>query len=148
MDVKYLKKTKSHKKRNKKVCLYIHTRSHSETYVCTVLKVRTSLRSPLSSADDGASPPREHHRHPISLSLPGEIDLEVWAATSAQNFRQDRSRRKTVIRRTRRGEKVIGDASGVRSGRGALSLAPNGGERRDIHTLRVVRTSAPNPACY
>ncbi|KAL6141349.1 hypothetical protein ACLB2K_059638 [Fragaria x ananassa] len=39
---------------------------------------------------------------PRPLSLPSEIDLNVWVATSTQNFRQDRSRRKTEIRRTRR----------------------------------------------
>ncbi|KAL6175865.1 hypothetical protein ACLB2K_052503 [Fragaria x ananassa] len=79
-----------------------------------------------------------------SLSLPGEIDLKVWVATSTQNFKQDRSHQKTGIRWTRRGRKVIGNAVGVRSGGGAQSSAPNGGERMDVHTLRAVRTSAPD----
>ncbi|KAL6202778.1 hypothetical protein ACLB2K_026483 [Fragaria x ananassa] len=66
---------------------------------------------------------------------PGEIDLKVWAATSTQNFRHDRSRRKTGFRRTRREGKVVGDASGIRLGGGATSSAPEGGERRDVHFI-------------
>ncbi|KAL6128272.1 hypothetical protein ACLB2K_071627 [Fragaria x ananassa] len=48
----------------------------------------------------------------------------------------------TEIRRTRREGKVVGDAAGVRWGRGASSSASEDGEQRDVHTLRAVRTSA------
>ncbi|KAL6222764.1 hypothetical protein ACLB2K_006155 [Fragaria x ananassa] len=52
---------------------------------------------------------------------------------------------KTGIRWTRRRGKVTGDAPRVRSGGGAPSLAPDDGERRDVLTLRTVRTSASYP---
>ncbi|KAL6219960.1 hypothetical protein ACLB2K_007718 [Fragaria x ananassa] len=59
-----------------------------------------------------------------------------------QNFRQCQSRWKTGIRRTRLEGKLVGDVSGVRSGRGALSQVPDNGERRNVCSLRTVRTSA------
>ncbi|KAL6205607.1 hypothetical protein ACLB2K_022864 [Fragaria x ananassa] len=53
----------------------------------------------------------------------------------------------TGIRRTHRGGKVVGDAAGVRSGGGAPSSAPDGKERRDIRTLRAMRTFALEQLC-
>ncbi|KAL6133993.1 hypothetical protein ACLB2K_066226 [Fragaria x ananassa] len=47
---------------------------------------------------------------------------------------------KKPLNQSRREEKVIGDAAGVRSGGGAPLSEPSGGELRDILTLRVVRT--------
>ncbi|KAL6200274.1 hypothetical protein ACLB2K_030056 [Fragaria x ananassa] len=67
-----------------------------------------SFRSPPSSADDRASPPKRipaaSQRHLRLLFLANEIDLKVWATTSTQNFRQGQSRRQTEIWQTRRVE--------------------------------------------
>ncbi|KAL6146028.1 hypothetical protein ACLB2K_056711 [Fragaria x ananassa] len=41
---------------------------------------------------------------------------------------------------------MVGDAVVVFWGGGALSSAPEGGERRDVRTLRPVRTSTTDPA--
>ncbi|KAL6179836.1 hypothetical protein ACLB2K_046507 [Fragaria x ananassa] len=109
--------------------------------VRTVLKVRTSLRSPSTTA---RLHPGGLQQRPGSLSLPGESAEFLFSGEITQNFKQDQSRRKTGIRRTRQGGKVIRDAAGVRSGGGAPSSWPDGGERRDVRTLRTVRTSAPH----
>ncbi|KAL6225790.1 hypothetical protein ACLB2K_004639 [Fragaria x ananassa] len=67
-----------------------------------------SLRSPQDGSDDGV---------PLPERTPG---------TSLITFSSQRDR-----------FEVIGDASDVRSGGGALSLASDGGERRDVRTLRI-----------
>ncbi|KAL6198451.1 hypothetical protein ACLB2K_028240 [Fragaria x ananassa] len=95
----------------------------SKADVSTVLKVRTSLRSPPSGADDSAPPPSGHQWCPRPLSLLGE---------PSNRYRWE--------------GKVVGDTSGVRLGGGAPLSAPDSGERRDVHTLRAVRMSAPDPA--
>ncbi|KAL6198538.1 hypothetical protein ACLB2K_028327 [Fragaria x ananassa] len=123
----------------------IYIQSGSEADVCTPLKCGRPpvLHRPATTAPLHLS---GCQRCPRSLSFAGEIDLKVWAAISTQNFRQSLSWLQTGIRRTRRQEKVIGDASGVRSGGGVPSSAPDGGERRDVRTLRAVRMSALDPA--
>ncbi|KAL6208456.1 hypothetical protein ACLB2K_019405 [Fragaria x ananassa] len=73
-----------------------------------------------------------------SLSLPGESTKFQFSGEITQNFKQDQSRRKTGIRRTRWGGKVIRDAAGVHLGGGAPSSAPDGGERIDVRTLRTL----------
>ncbi|KAL6199121.1 hypothetical protein ACLB2K_028908 [Fragaria x ananassa] len=77
-------------------------------------------------------------QRPRSFSLLSESAEFQFSCEITQNFKQDLSRRKTGIRRTRRGGKVIGDAAG-----GALSSAPDGGERRDIRTLRTNSADSP-----
>ncbi|KAL6219519.1 hypothetical protein ACLB2K_007278 [Fragaria x ananassa] len=77
-----------------------------------------------------------------------EINLKVWVATFTQNFRQHRFPLQTDIRRTRRQEKVIGNASGVHSGGGMTSLEPSGGERMDVRTLRACGLLLLNGSVY
>ncbi|KAL6213795.1 hypothetical protein ACLB2K_013235 [Fragaria x ananassa] len=74
---------------------------------------------------------------PRPLSLPSESAKFQFSGEITQNFKQDRSCRKTGIRRTRQGGKVVGDTAGVRWGGGA----PSGGKRRDVRTLNRVRTN-------
>ncbi|KAL6208940.1 hypothetical protein ACLB2K_019883 [Fragaria x ananassa] len=94
--------------------------THADHYDVRIgLKVLTSLRSPPSGTPPPERTPAASHQHLQSLSLAGKIDLKVWAATSTQNIKQGRSRWQTGIRQTRWEEKVIEDASGVRSGVGA-----------------------------
>ncbi|KAL6218159.1 hypothetical protein ACLB2K_011375 [Fragaria x ananassa] len=81
---------------------------------------------------------------PRPLSLPGESAEFQFSGQITQNFKQSRSGRKTGIWWTRRGWKVVGEAAGVRWGGGAPSPVPYGDERRDVRTLRAVRTSAPD----
>ncbi|KAL6125700.1 hypothetical protein ACLB2K_073754 [Fragaria x ananassa] len=52
------------------------------------------------------------------------------------------SGQKNGIRQTRRRWKVVGDAVGVRWGRGAPSPVSYSGERRDVRILRAMQTSA------
>ncbi|KAL6214513.1 hypothetical protein ACLB2K_013947 [Fragaria x ananassa] len=81
-------------------------------------------------------------QRPRPLSLPGESIL----------FQRDHPRSTlfevlgdlTGKEWTRRGGKVVGDAAGVRWGGGAPSSA--GGQRRDVRTLRKMRTCASERA--
>ncbi|KAL6195446.1 hypothetical protein ACLB2K_031065 [Fragaria x ananassa] len=72
--------------------------------------------------------PNGLQRRPQPLSFPGKIDLKVWTTTSTQNFTQDRSHQKTEIRRTRRGEKMVGNTARVHWSGGAPSSEPSSGE--------------------
>ncbi|KAL6224596.1 hypothetical protein ACLB2K_003451 [Fragaria x ananassa] len=67
-------------------------------------------------------------QRPRSLSLPGEFAKYQFSCEITQNFKQDRFCRKTGIRQTRQGGKVIEETAGVRLGGGAPSSAPDGGE--------------------
>ncbi|KAL6183237.1 hypothetical protein ACLB2K_044648 [Fragaria x ananassa] len=56
-----------------RTALYIENNMKWTFALRTEEKVRTSLRSPLSGADDGAPPPDRHQRCPRSLSHPGGL---------------------------------------------------------------------------
>ncbi|KAL6144546.1 hypothetical protein ACLB2K_055238 [Fragaria x ananassa] len=76
-------------------------------------------------------------QRPRPLFLPVESAEFQYSDEITQNFKQNRSRRKTGIRRTRRGRKVIGDAAGGRWGGDATSPTLYGGKRRDVRTLMI-----------
>ncbi|KAL6124005.1 hypothetical protein ACLB2K_076521 [Fragaria x ananassa] len=102
----------------------------------TGLQVRMSLRSPPDGSDDGAPPPeRTPAAFPITFSS-RQDRFEGLGSNLHPKLHRILISLETGIRRTRWGEKVIGDASGVRSGRGAPSSVSDGGERRNVHTLR------------
>ncbi|KAL6223577.1 hypothetical protein ACLB2K_006962 [Fragaria x ananassa] len=110
----------------------------SEAHVALALKCgRPSVRHRTAPAWARLHPSGLQQR-PRLLSIPGESAEFQFSGQITQNFKQSRFGRKTGIRWTRRGWKVVGDTAGVRWGGG--SPAPYGGERRDVRTLRAVRT--------
>ncbi|KAL6217022.1 hypothetical protein ACLB2K_010240 [Fragaria x ananassa] len=119
--------------------LYIYIYTHGEDLKRTSAqplkcgRPSVLLRTSLTTA---CLHPSGLQQSPRSLSLPGESAEFQFSGEITQNFKQDRSRRKTGIRRARRGGKVIGDAAGSRWGGGATLSEPYGGERRHVHTLR------------
>ncbi|KAL6205739.1 hypothetical protein ACLB2K_022992 [Fragaria x ananassa] len=134
----------------------VHTLSRVQTsashpaYVCNGLKVRTSLRPPPSGADDGTPPPeRTLETSPTTFSSRRVCQIPVcsqdrsclkfWVEDVAQTFKSISPGRKSG-----RGRLWC-----PRSGGGAPSSAPDGGEQSDIRTLRTVRTSASErlPVC-
>ncbi|KAL6184622.1 hypothetical protein ACLB2K_046023 [Fragaria x ananassa] len=106
-----------------------------EADVRILLKVRTSVRSPPSDADDGAPPP---HKTPVA----SPTTFPPRRVNSFPVFRRDHPKLQTKSispeigkKQTRRGGEVVGDAAGVFWGGGAPSPAPEGGERTDVRTL-------------
>ncbi|KAL6225348.1 hypothetical protein ACLB2K_004198 [Fragaria x ananassa] len=71
--------------------------------------------------------PSRLQQRPRSLSLPGESAEFQFSGEITKNFKSNRSRRKTEIRRTRRGGKMIWDATRDRWGGGAPSSEPSSG---------------------
>ncbi|KAL6182654.1 hypothetical protein ACLB2K_044069 [Fragaria x ananassa] len=144
---------------------------YNERYEANVrnrLKVRTSVRSPPFGAGDGAPPPQKTPAVSPTTSPLRRVRFFPVSGEITQNFKQSRSRKKleknglagegkwsgTLLessgvearcRRRRRMENGRTDAAGGRWGGGAQSSEPYGGERRDVRTLRAVRTSSLDP---
>ncbi|KAL6189225.1 hypothetical protein ACLB2K_040614 [Fragaria x ananassa] len=109
---------------------HTHTRKRYEADIRTVLKVWTSLCSPPSGAGDGAPSPERTPKTSRPFFLPGESaefqfndDIDLISSFGWKLLPKPSNR-------SRREGKVVGNASVILLGGGALSPEPDGGERK------------------
>ncbi|KAL6130390.1 hypothetical protein ACLB2K_068770 [Fragaria x ananassa] len=113
-----------------------------EADVCTRLKVRTSVRSPLFGVGDGEPPPQKTPAASPTTFPPRRVRFFTVFRRNHLKLQTRSISPETGKEQTRQGEKVVRNAAGVLWDGGAQSSVPEGGER----TNAPKKEKAPPPS--